>query len=292
MFPHHNPAQQVFNWHCNTRNISEAHMSSAASEMREQVYRIRKLYNQPIGRTIPYDDAQFRAAYLLAYFPYYIEPVCHVMEQGCLPDTLFANGTLKVAFFGGGPCPEVLGVAAYLRKRAPKLAKVEATAFDRQRGWHEIQQELVPSMLPYYKSGNTTFTLKSKPCDVVECLARECTCGVADKDIIVAQNFLSEVYLDRKWTIETFERLINRSNYRYLVFIDNMFDKVKELMNEMSLHLHAKGLTTTLARAETTVSSPNFRLPRIMQQHLFTVGDGLIPRYNVKFHHMVIEIAR
>jgi len=29
-----------------------------------------------------------------------------------------------------------------------------------------------------------------------------------------------------------------------------------------------------------------------MQQHLFTGEDGLIPRYNVKFHHMVLEIAR
>ena len=34
----------------------------------------------------------------------------------------------------------------------------------------------------------------SQECDVVECLARLCPCGVADKDIFIAQNLLSEVY--------------------------------------------------------------------------------------------------
>lgn len=113
MFPTHNPAQQAFNWHCRSNNIPGCNLSAAAVDMQEHVYRIRKLYHMPIGRTIPYDDADFRAAYLLAYFPYYIEPICHVLEAANLPDSLFATGTLKATFFGGGPCPEALGLAAY-----------------------------------------------------------------------------------------------------------------------------------------------------------------------------------
>jgi hypothetical protein len=292
MFPAHNPAQQVFNWHCCRNNISESGFTGAAVDMREHVYRIRKLYNQPIGCTIPYDDKDFRAAYLLAYFPYYIEPVCHVLEAANLPDSLFASGTLKAAFFGGGPCPEALGLAAYLRKRAPRLARVEATAFERQSGWNQVQQELVPSMMASYKSGHTRFDLNSRPCDVVECLARECTCGVADMDIIIAQNFLTEVYTDRIRAIETFERLIRRSKCRYLVFVDNNYSKVKYLMNELSAHLYEKGLITANSKAETKSIMPNFRLPQVMQQHLFIGGEGLQPKYKVHYHYMVLEIAR
>jgi len=187
---------------------------------------------------------------------------------------------------------EALGLAAYLRKRAPHLARVEATAFDRQPGWNPIQQELVPSMLPSYKSAKTSFTLNSKPCDVVECLARQCSCGVADMDIIIAQNFLTEVYSNRQRAIETFERLIRRSNCRYLVFVENTYDKVKGLMNDLSAHLYDKGLTTARRTAESQTIRPNFRLPQVMQQHLFIGGDGLIPKYSVNFHHMVLEIAR
>ncbi|HIJ80289.1 MAG TPA: hypothetical protein HPP76_01110 [Desulfuromonadales bacterium] len=292
MFPTHNPAQQVFNWHCRSNNIPEAKFTDAAVDMQEHVYRIRKLYNMPIGRTIPYNEIDFRSAYLLAYFPYYIEPICHVLEAAKLPDSLFASGTLKAAFFGGGPCPEALGLAAYLRKRARRLANVEATVFDRQPGWNMIHQELVPSMMPYYKSGNTTFKLNSRSCDVVECLARQCTCGVADKDIIIGQNFLAEVYTDRSKAIDTFERLIRRSTCRYLVFVENQYDEVKSLMNELSAHLYDNGLTVNRPVAQTTTIRPNFRLPQVMQQHLFVGSDGLRPKYNVHFHHMVFEIAR
>jgi hypothetical protein len=292
MFPSHNPAQQVFNWHCKNNHISDRNICSAAVDMLEHVYRIRKLYNMPIGRQIPYHDADFRAAYLLAYFPYYIEPLCHVLEAADLPNSLFASGTLKAAFFGGGPCPEALGLAAYLRKRAPHLARVEATVFDRQPGWNMMQRELIPSMLPSYKSIHSTFTLNSRQCDVVECLARQCTCGVADKDIIIGQNFLTEVYEDRIRALKTFERLIIRSTCGYVVFAENKYDPVRELMDELSEYLYEQGLTTNCPTFQTSVIRPNFRLPQVMQDHLFTGEDGLIPRYNVKFHHMVLEIAR
>lgn len=289
MFPTHIPSQQAFNWYCHSNNIPKSNLGSAASEMREPVQHIRKLYRQPIGRTLPYEDPEFRSAYLLAYFPYYIEPICHVLHKEKLPDSFFSNDAFKVAFLGGGPCPEVLGLAAYLKKKAPRLSKVEATVFDRQSGWDRIQQELVPSMMPSYKSGHTTFSVESKSCDLVDL---ECTCGMEDKDIIVAQNLLTEVYTDKQMAIETFERFIRSSQCRYIVFIDNMYPQIMEMMNELSAHLYSRGLSKKLARAETTVIRPNFRLSQEMQQHLFTGENGLQVKKNVKFHHMVIEIAR
>ena len=103
MFPFHNPAQEVFTWICRSNHIPESEQISAVVNMQKPVQRIRKLYGQPIGRLLPYDDPDFRSAYLLAYFPYYIEPICHVLEQANLPESLFASGTLKAAFFCGGP---------------------------------------------------------------------------------------------------------------------------------------------------------------------------------------------
>ena len=69
LFPTYNPAQQAFNWYCRSNNITEANATSAASGMRPHVSRIRNLYRSPIGHAIPYDDQDFRDAYLLAYFP-------------------------------------------------------------------------------------------------------------------------------------------------------------------------------------------------------------------------------
>jgi hypothetical protein len=71
-----------------------------------------------------------------------------------------------------------------------------------------------------------------------------------------------------------------------------MYEQVKDLMNDLSCHLFEKGLTTTMPIAATRSILPNFRLPQVMQQHLFIGGDWLRPKYKVHFHHMVLEIAR
>ena len=289
---HHDPARHVFTWLCNRNNIPGTNIADAASAMQAHVKRIRTLYRQPVGRQIPYDDAYFRAAYLIAYFPYYIEPVYHAMKAARLPDGFFSRDSLKVALFGGGPCPELLGLAAFLKERAPRLARVEATVFDRQPAWRMVQQELVSEMLPEYCSPKTTFTLDSRPCDVVECLQRPCTCGVADMDLIIAQNFLTEIYTDRERAVLTFERLITGTRCRYLVFVENNFHMVREMMDDFAARLHDKRLTTTRATAAYVCSSPGFTLPEVLRQHLFTGEDGLIAKSCVKFHHLVLEIAR
>lgn len=292
MFMHHDPAQKVFDWLCQRNNIGESSKAIAAASLQASVYDARKLYQQPVGNRIPYDNSQFRAAYLVAYFPYYIEPVYTALKYANLPDSLFNKKTLKAAFFGGGPCPESLGLAAYLRERVPALPNVEAIVFDRQPGWQSAQLTLIPSMLPSYCSPRTSFNLSSKHCDVAECFLRHCSCGIADMDIIIAQNFLTEVYSDRNRAMETFERMIRGSKCRYLVFVDNMYEQIKDLMTDLSEYLYAKRLTTAKALPRTSIIRPNFDLPEVMEQHLFTGEDGLMPRYNVKFHHMVLETAR
>jgi hypothetical protein len=71
-----------------------------------------------------------------------------------------------------------------------------------------------------------------------------------------------------------------------------MYDEVKELMNDLSRYLYGKGLTTRKTMASSSEISPNFQLPQVMKQHLFTGENGLIARKYVKYHHMVLEIAR
>jgi hypothetical protein len=75
----------IFSWLCTRNNIPEANYAVAATGMREHVRKIRRLYRNPIGFRLPYDDAFFRAACLLTYFTYYIEPVYHVLREARFP---------------------------------------------------------------------------------------------------------------------------------------------------------------------------------------------------------------
>jgi len=220
VFPTHNPAQQTFKWYCDLCGVSEAHISSAAAHLRDHVSKIRSLYRQPVGGSFPYHDLYFKFAYLVAYFPYYIEPLYHTLNAANLDNSLFGSGHLKASFFGGGPCPEVLGLAAYLRNQAPDLSSVSISVFDRESSWQVIQKALVPDMLASYASDKTTFSIDCKHCNVVNCTAEICGCGVAGSDMIIAQNFLTEVCGDSERAIKTFEGLVDRSGCRYLVFVE------------------------------------------------------------------------
>ena len=87
-------------------------------------------------------------------------------------------------------------------------------------------------------------------------------------------------------------RLITRSKCRYLVFVENNFHMVRELMDDFAERLYDKKFTASRATAAYVHSFPGFSIPVVLRAHLFTGEDGLIPRGSVKFHHMVLEIAR
>lgn len=287
-----NPLQSVFTWLCQRNAIPQSNYPGAATGMRQLVANARRLYSQPIGRQLPYHDPHFRAAYLLAYFPYYIEPLFHVLQSAEIPDSLFDGGRLNLALFGGGPCPELLGLAAWLRRRAPRLESLDAVVFDREPGWRNIQEGLIPTMLDSYRSEKTSITLGNRDCDVVECLSRDCSCGVADRDLILSQNFLTELYGKRHLALQTFERIIRTSRCRYLLFVENRYEVVREFMDKLAADLSAKGLITRPVRAASSIRVAGFSVPPLLRQHLFTGEDGLIPRKYIKYHHMVLEVRR
>lgn len=291
MFPRHNPAQQAFSWYCEFSGATQNQIAAAA-HLRTPVKRLRNLYRQPVGRSFPYDNLDFKFAYLMAYFPAYIEPLYHTLSASGIDAKIFNKRRIKASIFGGGPCPELLGMAAFLRKAAPDLAEAEITVFDRETSWQIVQKTMIPNMLPAYASPRTSFSINSRTCNVVDCFSEVCDCGVYGSDLIIAQNFLTELYANRERAIKTFEGLIQWSGCRYLIFVDNHYDETKAMMSDIAKHLHSNGFAKTHAQVFTDEITPNIELPEILAQHLFTGEDGLIARKHVKFHRMVIEIAR
>ena len=294
MFQAHNPAQHTFDWYCDLIGATKNSAAISARRLRGIVKEIREGYRSPFGTRFPYGEQLFQNGYLVAYFPYYIEPLYHVLKSANLPEDLFAKKNLQVGFFGGGPCPEALGLAAYLQEKAPNLQSVDISIFDREQNWKAIQQDLLPKMLPTYAATKTKFSIHGRQCNVVKCDGNKCTNGktITGSDLIIAQNFLVEVQENRDAAINTFEGIVRRSNCRYLVFVENNYGKNKEMLNIINHRLYSKGLSVGLAKIDSEVIRPNFTLPEVLQKNLFTGESGLIARKNVKFHYMVIEIAR
>jgi hypothetical protein len=294
MFQAHNPAQHTFNWYCDLIGATENNTATAAVRLRSIVKQIRDGYRHPFGIKFPYGDQSFQNGYLIAYFPYYIEPLYHVLNSANLPDNLFAKENLKVSFFGGGPCPEALGLAAYLRERAPNLRSVDISIFDRENSWDTIQQGLLPEMLPDYAAPQTKFSIKNHQCNVVRCSGNKCASSnaITGSDIVIAQNFLTEVHKNGGTAIDTFEGIIRRSNCRFLVFVENNYPENRDMLNVINRRLFSKGLSTDLAAISQKSIRPNITLPGVLSRHLYTEEDGLRAKKNVTFYYVVIELKR
>ncbi|MEA3543655.1 MAG: hypothetical protein U9R69_00380 [Thermodesulfobacteriota bacterium] len=294
LYQTHNPLQLAFNFYCNRIDATEHQIIEGVERLRDTVKGIRKGYNKPIGKNFPYGEESFQNGYLLAYFPYYIEPIYHVLKSANLPDDLFDKEGLKVGFFGGGPCPEALGLAAYLREKAPHLRSVAISIYDREMSWKAVQQGLLPQMLPHYAAKKTDYIIQDRKCDITTCNFAKCkhSSSITGTDLIIAQNFLAEVQGDCNKAIDTFEGIIRRSNCRYAVFVENNYNENKNLMAVLSRRLVSKGFSTKVANVTFKEIRPNFALPKVLQNHLFTGESGLMAKRNVKFHSMVIEIER
>ena len=297
MFHTHNPAQHTFNWYCNiigASNNNSLRSIIAAKGLKNSVKQTREGYQSPFGITFPYDQASFQNAYLVAYFPYYIEPLYHVLKAANLPEELFVSENFHASFFGGGPCPEALGLAAYLREKAPNLQSVDISIFDRENSWNTIQQGLLSEMLLDYAAPETTFSIQGRQCNVVKCGGNKCSSSraIIGSDLIIAQNFLAEVQTNRDAAIDSFEGIVRRANCRYLVFIENNYGKNREMLNFINRRLYSKGLSVGLAKIGYNEIRPNFPTPRVLSRYLYADENGLRAKKIVKYHHMVIEIAR
>ena len=294
MFPSHNPYTPILNWLCATNIIPTVKHPQVAAAMRPFVTTARQHFYNPLGHRMPYHDGNFRAAYLLAYFPYYIEPVYHALAAGNITFVERPNGVMKAAFLGGGPVPEILGLAAYLRDHSPHITAVDATVFDREAGWHKIQQELLPLLAPAYLPASGCLTLRHRPCDVVTCLGSACSCDevLADIDFVISQNFLTEIYADRERALPTFRNIIRKSRCKAILFIENAYTEVFRFMGELAAGLHAEGLTTQQGAPVRTDTRATFGIPQVLLDNLFTGEDWLIPKRNIKFHRMLLTIQR
>lgn len=78
-----------------------------------------------------------RTAYMLAYYPFYIETIHRVLDRinaVDLAEMFFKQ--MEVCFYGAGPAPEMLGFVSYLKLHQPQVEKLQVFLFDAARHWH------------------------------------------------------------------------------------------------------------------------------------------------------------
>lgn len=195
-FPEHNPYKAVTAYLYPQGLKAEA--PDSIQRDKEGVRNLRQDYagSEPCTS---YDQNCARS-YMLAYYPYNIETVYHILQQ--IPEQIPKpkdGKTLKVAFLGGGPMPELLGLSYALRAYRPEVKCLDAVVFDKNNEeWSQYRAGCtIPSAANY---GGQTIELKEEVCDFLGCAKCSTECCqeiLATADIVVMQNCITDIINSR-----------------------------------------------------------------------------------------------
>ncbi|GAP05495.1 hypothetical protein ATHL_00328 [Anaerolinea thermolimosa] len=272
----------------------EETFADALHRLQPYVTRLRESYDASPSR-VDFSCEHTRAAYMLVYYPHYIEPLYQILCA--LPQdviqTCFNGEKVRAAFLGAGPVPEALGWVAFLNEYAPQARVALANLLD----WHvhawRIGQEITAyALAPYYWPRGKTL-LQPFEFDLLNPAALEqprLQQAIRRSSLIVMQNCLNDLLHAREAVLETFQRILDLAESPTLVVVcDLYFPGVCDLMAEMLAAMtqcHWGEVVFPLQYREVTSCIP----PEVITRHLLT-GDRtrrLIPRKHTRFYALAV----
>lgn len=205
---------------------SEKAESEYLQSLKPFVKKLRSAYKRDTIN-IDYADKGIQSAYLLAYFPHYTDMIFKIFQQH--GDAIGIPSHLSL--FGGGPCPEVIGLLRYIDVITPPYSSLAVKAYDINHeawGWSRNIIKNVICSTEYEFSRRVPIQLESEPFNFSEILPP----AEPEPDFLVFQNCLNEIPAASQAT-----------------FVDNFVNRYKSLPNGSWMCLINSGTVTNNDRA-------------------------------------------
>ncbi|WP_128694552.1 hypothetical protein [Methanoculleus taiwanensis] len=218
----HDPYGHVINY------LGLEYNTQLTADLSSQIAYVQRTFFASDFISYAYSDPIFQAAYLMAYYPLYIDPIEDVLLTAIRPPLLLENQNsvgdklgwkgrtnLDVSIYGGGAEPELLGLLKFIGKKYPSVKSVRSHYVD-NNNWEDFRAYAYEHMVPdywkgYFISGNTlTSNLGSifGSASAVKLLQ--------NSDVHVMQNCAT----DLMYSFQSVDQYVN--------FMCQFFDKIKE----------------------------------------------------------------
>jgi hypothetical protein len=300
MIPHHDPYGPILTelYAINDLN-DEDRIRESLQQTQTYVQSLRRAYRNTLCR-VDYACLHHRAAYLLAYYPHYIEILHHILEG--LPEEvviqLFSDQNLAACFFGAGPAPEALGWISYLNAHIPVARQALAYLFDKHADSWSTSREITRYHLApqYWLTGKlVTRSFQNDLIGLPLHWNKMIDQAVNTSRLFVLQNCLNDQLDMLDELQETLLWLFRQTPIGSLfVIADLNFDNVLAAMQEIEQSLVESGLGLVLRSAGEGLNKfqSQIRTHRVIAEELLT-GDGdLVPRRQTRFHSLVLARIR
>lgn len=156
------PCEKILNFLDSNFTAFGATRPEKLSTIRESIEILRLLYQNHDHKSIDYHDAGIQAAYMLRYFPYYIETTRHILNSINQDEV---NGVFKndmtISLYGCGPAPELLGILRFLQEKFSTIRQINVNYFD-QHSWSPWREYCASSLSTEYWDGTIHQTKTSE----------------------------------------------------------------------------------------------------------------------------------
>ena len=234
---------------------------------------------------VDYTDSQIQEIYMLRYSLPHALQIPWVLESLRKRNFHHLKNNLTVSLFGGGPCPEILGLRHYLNKTPSNQVNISAARFDIVPDWKWNYRSDTFSSFKSNLAGNGSDFLNSTSREWVE-----------NSDLVVIQNCLNEIpelsfsqlLINLKYIVEVMKpgalMLVIEKRYQYVeALLKNLYSELIKINNIQPNYT---------PKDDINIRCLNYRyVPNELIKHLFLrqLNSWLWLTNNISFHWLAIS---
>lgn len=250
-----------------------------------QVKELRSLLRGAFAN-VNYSDRFTRAAYMLAYFPFYIEPIYYVTKSHI--DKLIETNTseINICFIGGGPLPELLGLSKSISAKN-NVSILNCSILDAFPYWITEREYCTKSLLKDYFKGEVrmdslNFNLWSDDLEIPK--------EIRNADLVVAQNCINDCPEDKFFTMKKNFQVIwnNMKKSSSIIILDLNYTTISDLLKDLKKYFSQNG-GEIIQDIFWDEKRPNIPKCQHLEEFLFEQTDGLLARRVVKYYSLIVK---
>ncbi|WP_407931551.1 hypothetical protein [Ignavibacterium album] len=268
---------------CNSNGSKDIQYFLAGLKL--QVKELRSLLKGAFAN-IDYSDRFTRTAYMLAYFPFYIEPIYYVTKPHInkLLDAGFSE--INICFIGGGPLPELLGLSKSI-SYTNNVKKLNCTVLDEFDYWVTERECCTKVLLSDYYKGDVIinsfkFNLWSDKLTIPR--------AISNSDLVVAQNCINDCPQNKFKTMKNnfYQIWKNIKKGSSIIILDLNYDTINELLKELKEYF-SNNEGVVIQDISKNEKRPNIPKCQHLEELLFERTDGLLARRVVKYYSLIVK---
>lgn len=282
-------------------NSDLSQLCMSLESRKADVRKLRKSFHH-CNPEADYSQAAVCDAYMLSYYPYYIDTVhrlLHTIEEESpesLTTLLKGKTKITVSLLGTGPSPELLGLVGYLAEHQMQVESIEAILVDvNTPSWKQYRMNYTMPLIEKY--GKVTASHQDITCDLLACECckiQRCTEFLGASDIVIMQNCVTDLVSARNKANDLagfsfLELFLKLHRGALFLVIDLDYDETWGAINEVITSVQSSEAGRLLCRSqECQRYRPEIEKPDCLKS-LFDGSDGLIMKENTKYHYAALQ---